>query len=451
MTRLDDEYLEVLNELQYHHALFAEFWNVGYVVEDESIPTAAIRFDEYGEGFSFVINPLFWETLSLTEKVFVLSHECLHVYFDHGRRSLQLENKHIANIAADLVVNHCLVDVYGFDRDDMQFLALGGVDKLCWRDTIFPPEIGIKVEANRSLEYYYNLIMEEAKKQAEQMKSLDDHSGMNGQPQEGDGDEQSEAEAKAAAERAAEQAEKIVDKITRRMSDDEVEDFEEKADKGNKEENDTAKQAGSFAGGMRLKIRLGKVVKKRKWETVVEDVLGRFKGRERDITIEQWARRSRRMSGIDSGDLMIPTEIDEIVPVRDRIDIWFFQDYSGSCVQYAERFFRAAASIPEDRFHVRGFCFDTHVHEVNFRECEVRGGGGTCFAVLEQAIQEHIQTEGIKYPQAVFVITDGYGTNVQPEFPDRWHWFLTDEKNYWGDQTAYIPSQSKYYNLSDYE
>lgn len=433
---IEQEYLDVLNELQDHHALFSEFWNVGYVTEDDNLPTAAIRFDEYGDGFSFVINPKFWATLDLTEKTFVLAHECLHVYFDHGRRCINLKNKQVANIAADLVVNHYLVDVFGFKREDLQMTALGGSDKLCWRDTIFPPHI--KAEPNRSLEYYYNLIMDEVQKIAESMSSLDDHEGLTG-----------DSAGKGQQPTQAEKAQEIVDKVTARMSDDEMEDFEEKAGKGNKDENSTAKQVGSFAGGMRMKIRLGKIIKKRKWETVVEDVLGRFKGKERDISIEQWAQRNRRMVGLE-GELLLPTEIDVVVPIRDRIDIWFYQDYSGSCTQYAERFFKAAASIPEDRFRVRGFCFDTQTHEVDFKKCEVRGGGGTCFRCLEDNIQQRIKDEGCKYPQAVFVITDGFGSDVHPEFPDRWHWFLTDDSR-WGCQTRNIPKESTHYSLSDYE
>jgi len=143
---------------------------------------------------------------------------------------------------------------------------------------------------------------------------------------------------------------------------------------------------------------------------------------------------------------MLPAEVTETVSVRDRIDVWFFQDTSGSCRHLAERFFKAAASVPEDRFRVRIFCFDTKVYETDLKSGKLYGFGGTAFQPLEDEIQNIIQKEPrTKYPQAVFVVTDGYGSNIQPEFPDRWHWFLSE--NY----TRCIPSSSKRYNLKDYE
>ena len=147
-----------------------------------------------------------------------------------------------------------------------------------------------------------------------------------------------------------------------------------------------------------------------------------------------------------TNDLLIPSEIDELIQIRDRIDVWFFQDTSGSCVSYAERFFKAAASIPEDRFNIRGFCFDTKVYEINFRDGKLQGFGGTCFAVIESEIQKIINKEKCQYPQVVFIITDGYGSKVHPLFPERWHWFLTE-----GGFKGLIPNQSHIYNLSDFE
>jgi hypothetical protein len=174
---------------------------------------------------------------------------------------------------------------------------------------------------------------------------------------------------------------------------------------------------------------------------------------ERERDIEVWTRDNRRLNML-GGDLMLPAEISDTAPIRDKIDLWFFQDTSGSCVDHAERFFLAAASIPEDRFRIRGFCFDTRVYEVDFRKGELQGFGGTAFQPIERHIQHVVEKEGCKYPQAVFVITDGYGSPVSPEYPDRWHWFLTEPDYMWGfgqSQTKFIPEKSRHYKLKDYE
>ncbi|MFM0827348.1 hypothetical protein, partial [Klebsiella oxytoca] len=51
-----------------------------------------------------------------------------------------------------------------------------------------------------------------------------------------------------------------------------------------------------------------------------------------------------------------------------------------------------------------------------------------------------------KYPEAVFVITDGYGNNVKPEKPDNWYWFITE-----GGVKTYIDRECNFHNLGDFE
>ena len=140
----------------------------------------------------------------------------------------------------------------------------------------------------------------------------------------------------------------------------------------------------------------------------------------RDIDLELWTRPNRRLDSLGD-DLILPATINETVPVRDRVDVWAFQDTSGSCVDYAERFFKAIATIPEDRFRVRVFCFDTEVYETSLATGKLYGFGGTAFQPMEDKIQQIIQTE-------------------------RWHWFLTPDGS-----KAHIPNKSSIYDLNDYE
>jgi hypothetical protein len=136
-------------------------------------------------------------------------------------------------------------------------------------------------------------------------------------------------------------------------------------------------------------------------------------------------------------------EIEDINLVKDKIDVYFFMDTSGSCLYLKDRFFQAARSLDPKRFNIRLFCFDTVVHETTIESRKIYGGGGTCFRIIENFIQQ--QKKDGSYPDAVWVITDGYGTNVSPEKPDRWYWFVSD----FGTE-HYIPQKSKRFLLKDF-
>jgi predicted metal-dependent peptidase len=73
------------------------------ITEDAGIPTFAT------DGKSIRYNAKFLETLSVSEILFVLAHEVLHMCFEHMFR---LENKDARtwNEAADYVINQVLVD-----------------------------------------------------------------------------------------------------------------------------------------------------------------------------------------------------------------------------------------------------------------------------------------------------------------------------------------------------
>lgn len=92
------------------------------------------------------------------------------------------------------------------------------------------------------------------------------------------------------------------------------------------------------------------------------------------------------------------------------------------------------------------FCFDTRIYPTDLKSDRLYGFGGTSFHMLEQYIQRKIESDKIKYPKAVFVITDGYGTNIDPQFPKNWSWFLTP-----GGARYCIPKECNVYDLKNYE
>ena len=163
---------------------------------------------------------------------------------------------------------------------------------------------------------------------------------------------------------------------------------------------------------------------------------------------EQWARTHRRFAAMEQNSgLMIPTEmeIEDMTWEENGICVWFFQDTSGSCYSFRDRFFTAAASLPPDKFDVRMFCFDTQCYETTLESKKLYGGGGTSFHIIEDKIQEVTTQEKIPYPMAVFVVTDGYGDRVSPEKPENWYWFMSD------NHRSCIPDESHVFMLKDYE
>jgi len=454
---MKNEYFEIVKELRKHHSLFAQFWTVGHILEIDhpKMPTACVRFDKKsGAGVQFCVNPQFWATLNSHSKAFVIAHEIMHVYLDHGRRSLNLDPE-MANIAQDVVINHYLVDCFDFDRNEITF-----ADKYCWLDTVFPGRDD--VEPNRCFEYYYQKLQEQggAPQSGDGEGEAGEGEGQpggTGQPGEGDGNQTVDVhdfvgdDDDEIDEDLLDAIQKAADDLMDRITEGEVDDFEQIVENGNDDESDKLEEqkrskAGAMAGTMQKRIRLGRIVKKPKWETVIAKELGRFQGRQQDVDLQLWTRPNRRLAGMGD-DLILPADVTETIPVRDRVDVWFFQDTSGSCVDLAKRFFAAAASIPEDRFRIRMFCFDTKVYETSLKSGKLYGFGGTAFQPMEDKIQAILKDEPkTKYPQAVFVVTDGEAwSKMHCEFPERWHWFLT-YKN-----LGCIPNQSKHYLLKDYE
>ncbi len=428
---MNKEYFEILRELEQYHALFGRFWTVGSLVEDEKIPTACICFDrKSGDGIQFKINPKFWATCDTYKKVFIIAHECLHVYLEHGRRMKHMD-RDIANIAADVVVNHYLLDGFGFDRD-----KIADWENYCWLDTVFKGRKDVK--PYECLEYYYNLLI----------KDQDGKGKKGGKGEKGEGGDTGEGSPQTvdSHEDFEELTDEVLREIVKKLAQEELEDFQDITEESNNsEKQEASKMPGSTAGQMSRIIMLGRVIKKKKWETVVKNVLGRL-AKEKDVMVEQWAHPNRRLAAFQGGELMLPNEIEDTILHRDRIDVWFFQDTSGSCVHLAERFFKAAASIPDDKFRIRMFCFDTEVHETTLKSGKLYGFGGTSFTCIEDHIQKLVKTEkGTLYPSVVFLVTDGAGDNVHPEHPSRWHWFLSDQ------YTRYIPKESKIYDLAKFE
>ncbi len=427
--QLFEEYESILMEMVEYHSIFYKLWSITSPQFSNTIPTACVYFDSNGKEIIMEFNEEFWNSLTKTQKKFVICHETLHMLLSHGRRTIN--DKRVAqliNVCQDIVINERLIAMYGFKRTEID-----PNNKYCWVDTVFKdnPE---SISTTENFEYYFNLLFKmdssapddkgEGTDSGENSGGLpctvDDHSKM------GDfGD---------------------INDIGDILSEEEKEhinDFIEACSDPNACVNE---QRGSEDGKLVMTLNLEKVKKKKKWETVIKKWTNKFI-KQTDVDIEQWAMMDRRWTNLSS-DLILPSEyeLDDLKEDFNKIDVWFFQDTSGSCVHLAKRFFAAARSLPENRFNVRMFCFDTKVYETDLTSGKLYGFGGTSFNIIENKIQKICKDENIN-PKKVFpwVITDGYGNNVSPQYPKNWYWFLSS--NY----RRCIPNECNIFNLKDYE
>jgi predicted metal-dependent peptidase len=425
-----DEFFAVSRRLERHHAVFYKLWELGVPLFTKSIPTAAVCFDKVGRCIQFMFNPDFWRRLDDDQRDFVISHECLHVILNHGARMRDSADKSRCNVAMDVVVNQMLLEKFGFDRDEID------LDKeYCWLDNVFsPPE-----QPGETFEYYFNRTTPSPKRK---FVLVDIHDFL-------DGSEAAEA----------------IGRLNDDLSPEEKDEIKGLIDKHFQDEKDDKKGVGrgDHAGSTWKFMKAERIRPKRKWETVIRRWTKKLLRNEFDY-FEHWIRINRRLVMLPE-DIVLPTEMETQEREDDgKIQLYFFLDTSGSCSHLAERFWKAAMSVPSDRFEKRLFCFDTKVYDVNEKDKKLYGFGGTSFDILEQRIRQDIKKGATKsYPQAVFVITDGHGTRVQPEKAERWHWFLSDQYVFSGYSGGsgrraipsfvrdLIPKKCKLYNLSDFE
>lgn len=422
----NEEYLKLLQKLDGRHAVFYQMWLSGKPRFTDQINTAAVSFNEEGQQIDFMINPDFWKAQTETQRLFVLCHECLHVILQHGPRLFNRNNKKInhdiANKAADIAINHLAVKRLGFVRSEIDPL-----NEYCWNDTVFPPD---EVPPDdKSAEWYYNelnMLPPSYGGGSSGPKTVDDHSAMGS---------------------SSSGMEETLKEIAESLTPEELEMIHEFL-KGQESTDGLSggTLAGTSAGNIWLSANTAPVQKKKKWETVIKKWALQYL-RKVDREESQWARMNRRFVMLPD-DMFIPTdmEIEDVEKKEDRIQVWFFQDTSGSCYGYHQRFFNAAKSLPEEKFDVRLFCFDTRVYETSLTSGRLYGFGGTYFHILENHIQSTIKQEKTEYPKAVFVITDGWGNHVRPQKPENWYWFLTPRSSKYC-----IPSNCHTFNLTDYE
>lgn len=409
-------------DLEMYSEVFYHFWNHCDAEFTEKIPTAAVSFDKNGQCLKLSINPTFWAAKTYTQQLFIICHEMLHVYYKHGNKVKNLIKERrsdlmkIANVAMDLCVNRTLTTAFGFDR-----VEIDPENMFCWIDTVFPDK---QESPDRYFEYYYNLIKDNAKVirigtgKSGGNNLVDDHSQL------GDMDD--------------DEIDEILKDIADKVHPDEAKKFVEKAGQDEKDDK-KYKQAGTQPGSQILKVK-AEYRPRPKWESVIKRWTHKAIS---DAERDNWVRPNRRMTLLDSGDFLLPSDSSYDGKDKEKISILMALDSSGSCVHLADRFFKASRSIPLNRFDVNLICFDTKYYLME--KDELQGFGGTDFHAVQDYISEQMKN-GKPHPDAVFVVSDGYSSGkLKCDKPELWKFFLSE--NY----RACIPAESEVYLLSDFE
>lgn len=409
---------DIAEELIENDALFRAFWDVhGEVEFTDSIPTAAITFAS-GVPSKFLFNKDFWDSLDHYNRSFIIAHEMLHIFYNHGSRIMNFDNPEIANIAADLVVNHSLINIFNFDRN-----KITDWEKYIWVDTIFEDK---SLPLNLTLEQYYK-ILSGSELPEEIPSTLDSHMFGGGDSNDEDNEDKQEdtnpsdiLDQEALKELEGDLIKEVLSNSELKKED--IEDFKEKVNEHLDKNLSNGKIAGSGYTNDVWVAPKEKVKEKKSWTDFFFKFVKVKPGPDID---EQWAMKSRRMFFLGD-DMFIPAEY-EVEKKEEKMRIGLFLDVSVSCTHLKKDFWKAAKSIPKKHFEIDAYTFSTITYEVDLDSNYIPGGGGTDFQCIEDQLILN-EKNGKKYPDAVVVITDGESRKPKTKLPEKWFFFLDDSR-----------------------
>lgn len=396
------EILKVSRILETQDVIFHQFWELGKPFFTEKIPTACVEFNKEGECINFLFNPKFWHSINEYQRAFIIAHECLHVFLNHGTRSMEEKDKLLANVALDLAVNHSLINNFGFEYSKLNEFK----DSLCFTKTIFGEE---KISDEENYEFYMNELKKDPSK-AKNFTSIDNHDFM------------SDIQLKDSIKKIIENATK-----NNKLDPQSLKNFFNKTQKDSSE-----KDQGQSDWIDQIICKKNSTKAKKSWLKIINKII---KKQCSIIYQERWGMYDHRRNSISE---LIPSEKMVMDDDKNKINVLMFLDSSGSCSELVPMFFRASDSIPRDTFNVSLFSFDTAVHEIN-KDRRVKIGGGTYFKCIDQ----YIKNKKLKY-DLVFVMTDGFGGKFVCENAKKWIWLLST--HYKSD----VPNGSKSYCLGEF-
>lgn len=368
--KLDDNHgikSKIVNMFKTKHDIFYTLINIiGKFRFTDTISRAAVGFSANGECVDFLFNKDFFLSLNDYELEFVVAHECLHVYFEHGLRGIDVKNDN-ANIAMDVVINEALVNHYGYERSKLRNLNIHFID-----NTFTDSE---NILSDMMFEYYLNRL-ETNKKGG--YRPFDEHSLLPNQ---------------FIVSKAMKNAESKINVFQR-------------------------EKVHMIAGNMSKLEEISVEIKKTRNNKMANLITQKTMKVISDTVSNQWVMPNRRLSEVD---FLLPQEYNTVDKVKSLPTLAFFADCSGSCLTYAKDFYNTLFSLPPAKVLCRHFVFDTSCKEIK-RGDKMFAGAGTDFS----CIMDTINTKYKKHPDMVFVLTDGEASKIQPDYPERWNIFITN-------------------------
>ena len=417
-----EEICDLSYKLEEYSSLFYTLWVNILPVYTDDIDTMELVFCNEASIYMIKINPKYWNTLTDYTKIFNIAHECIHILYDHGKRSdnIKEEDKPLAHVAMDLSVNHSLVNNFGFKR------SLLNEDDYYWVDTVFSKPFP---DTNLSFEAYYNFLKNSKPILPEDPKGSS-HEGFSTNST--DPSNKLQEQTKFA----------LAEEISKNADSEDISAYNKGVGTG---------YVGEPAISGTLK-KLSRKIKKVKynWSKVVNKWT-RYSIKEKEDY--QWATDDRRFTSIVDKNLLLP-QMGLIEDIEfDKVNVSIYLDTSGSCAFLVEPFLDAVSSLDPKKFKARYFSRNVEVKEIFIKKNKkpyIDIGGSDNFSAIEWHIQQE-KAEGKPYPDLVFHFTDGYdcsGYMVNPEKPERWHWIL-DSPDEFDITEQWIPKNSHIYRLKD--
>lgn len=434
-----EESIEISSFIASHDLIFQTFWSIGTPLFTNSIKTAAVGFDRAGKVIYLILNPDFWDSLDIVNKAFVICHEALHVILNHGKRGTEYKDQKLVNKAQDIVINEMLIKSFGFNK-----FEITNWNMYCFVETMFSNEkiISEKINTTGSFHYYMQLLTANPEN-SDKQETVDQHCKSDRNSEDGEG----EFNSKSQIDDLIQSAQDYMNEITETVQE-EIENIisdKEKYDFGQKIKDDfegDPKGAGCTPIGSLLAVNPNPVKKKKKWEEIVKKHLKSFIKYE-TVEIDSWIAKKRSHNCLDN-EFMLEGVWQHEKAVKEKYNIIFFLDSSGSCLTHTKRFVHMLKTIPEDKFNIEAYSFDNTLYPIDIKKGHVRGGGGTYFHILDNKIRQI--TKDKRHPDAIFILSDGDGNAFSPEKPKLWHWILTKHHS-----LRYIPESSPKHKMENFE
>lgn len=143
--------------------------------KDLNFPTPTAAVSIASTGITLHLNPVFFNSLTSSERVAILEHECLHVLHGHALRFKNFQSKDagLANVACDVAINQFIPDL-------PKMISMTGPDGKLVEGAPVTYEL-VKQHIpdllpNMNAEYYFNKIKQDQKENPDKYQTVDDHS-----------------------------------------------------------------------------------------------------------------------------------------------------------------------------------------------------------------------------------------------------------------------------------